>query len=82
MFETRQAHGKLDDSLLITFLASHRLFLNIFGGNKIQNGQIAWFIGYTIIIAFDRLCGTPAESKLVFIRSFSDGLMLAIYSTD
>ncbi len=29
------------------YLASHRLFLNIFGGNKIQNGQIAWFIGYT-----------------------------------
>ncbi len=49
--KTRQAQGKLDDSLqesMITFLASHRLFLNIFGGNKIQNGQIAWFIGYTI----------------------------------
>ncbi len=36
--------GWLTSRVMITYLASHRLFLNIiFGGNKIQNGQIACY---------------------------------------
>ncbi len=61
---------------MITYLASHRLFL---GGNKSRTAKLP---GLLAILVFDRLCGTPAESKLVFIRWFSDGLMLAMYSTD
>ncbi len=72
MEKTRQAHGKLwlTSRVMITYLASHRLFLYIFGGNKSRTAKLP---GVLAILAFDRLCGTPAESKLVFIRWFSDG---------
>ncbi len=47
--KTRQAHpwqaGRLTSRVMITYLASHRLFLYIFGGNKSRTPGT--FIGYT-----------------------------------
>ncbi len=43
---TRRAHGKLDDSLQESWSHIWLAIVLEYIGNKIQNGQIAWFIGY------------------------------------